>query len=261
MPCTKFWRTSSSNCCGVFGGDIVLALALAELDYRNAVRCDESIDLLQEGVGHDAHQRRRGHGLLAMETEEASGSFFHLQFRLIDVQVHAINAFDFQGHMILEDVRKAARYTHGWLRSTTVYKTTTAWCGSILEAAKADLADRPESFLLIETTTRLVGLRRSLVSALSQLRIRVQSFRGTGLLTRPLLSRTGQETRSTIRKISCDKALGLFLGHRHWRGHDGGRRGFRFFFHRFLRGCQLHGRRDGLNRELRPRLSRGCVSA
>ena len=105
-----------------FSGDIVLTLAFAKLNDGNAVLFDESIDLLQEGVGHDAHQRRRRHGLLAMETEEASGLFFGLQFRLIDVEVHAINAFNFQGHVISDDVGNAARYTHDWLRSTPILR-------------------------------------------------------------------------------------------------------------------------------------------
>jgi hypothetical protein len=83
---------------------------------------------------------------VAMEAKETDGSQLGLQFRLIDVEVHAIAAFNFQGHVILDDVRNATRYTHDWLRSTKVLRTTTALCGSIIEAAKADLADRPEPF-------------------------------------------------------------------------------------------------------------------
>src|SRR6185436_20986788 len=91
-------------------------------DDGNVMLIEKRIDLLQEGVGHTTHQRRRCNGLLAMETEEASGSFLHLQFRLIDVEVHAIDAFNFQGHMIPNDVRNAARYTHDWLRSTPILR-------------------------------------------------------------------------------------------------------------------------------------------
>jgi hypothetical protein len=101
---------------------IVLALALAERNDGNVMFFEKRVDLLQESVGHDTHQRRRCHGLLAMKTKEASGSFFDLQFRLIDVEVHAIDAFDFQGHVILDDVRNAARYTHDWLRSTSILR-------------------------------------------------------------------------------------------------------------------------------------------
>ena len=98
--------------CPMFGGDIVLALALAKLHDRNAVLFDEGVDLFQERVGHDAHQRRGGNGLLAMELEEAGSLLFRLQFRLIDVEVHAIDTFNFQGYVILDDVRNTARYTH-----------------------------------------------------------------------------------------------------------------------------------------------------
>jgi hypothetical protein len=92
------------------------------LDDGDPVLLNESIDLLQEGMGHDAHQRRRGNGLLAMEAKEAGRSFLHLQLRLINVEVHAIDAFYFQSHVILEDVRNAARYTHDWLRSTPILR-------------------------------------------------------------------------------------------------------------------------------------------
>jgi hypothetical protein len=87
-----------------------------------------------------------------MVAEKASGLLLRLQFRLLDVEVHAIDAFDFQGHVATDDIGNAARYTHDWLRSTKVLTTTTASSGSIMEAAQADLADRPELFLL--TTPR-----------------------------------------------------------------------------------------------------------
>ena len=71
--------------------------------------------------------------LTAMEAEEASRLLFRLQFRLIDVEVHAIDAFDFQSHVIGDDIGNAARYTHDWLRSTPMpFGTTTALSGPTL---------------------------------------------------------------------------------------------------------------------------------
>src|SRR5713101_535501 len=106
----------------MFRGDIVFALPLAKLHDRNVVFFDEGIDLAQELVAHDSHQRRGSHRLAAMEPEKARGLFCRLQLRLIDVQVHAIDTFDCQGHVLAKDVGDAARYTHDWLRSTPILR-------------------------------------------------------------------------------------------------------------------------------------------
>jgi len=117
-------------------GHVVLALSLAKLDHRNVVLRDEGIDLSQKRVGHDAHQRRGSHRLAAMKAEEASGLLLRLEFRLIDIEVHPIDAFDFQGDVIVDDVGNAAGYTHDWLRSTKVRRTTTALSGQTLGLRK-----------------------------------------------------------------------------------------------------------------------------
>jgi hypothetical protein len=44
-----------------------------------------------------------------MKAKEADGSFLMLQLRLINVEVHAIDAFDFESHMIPNDVGDVAR--------------------------------------------------------------------------------------------------------------------------------------------------------
>src|SRR5262249_23598689 len=111
-------------------GDIVLALAFLEVNDRDLVLLDEGLDLVQEFVGHDPHERRGCHRLTAMIAEKASGLFLRLQFRLIDVEVHAIDTFHFQGHVAPDDIGNATGYTHGWLRSTKVVTTTTASSGS-----------------------------------------------------------------------------------------------------------------------------------
>jgi hypothetical protein len=54
--------------------------------------------------------------------ERSRRLLFHLEFRVIDVEVHSIDTLDFQGHLILGDVNNAARYTHDWLRSTQILR-------------------------------------------------------------------------------------------------------------------------------------------
>ena len=43
-----------------------------------------------------------------MEAEESGHAALGLQFRLIDVEVHAIDAFDFQGHVLPDDFGNGA---------------------------------------------------------------------------------------------------------------------------------------------------------
>ena len=83
---------------------------------------DEGINLIQEGVGHHAHERRGSDRLATLEPEKASSLFLRLQFGLVDVEVHAIDALDFQHYVIAQDVGNAPRYTHRWLRSTPILR-------------------------------------------------------------------------------------------------------------------------------------------
>src|SRR5262249_2830273 len=73
------------------------------------------------GEAH-AHGRRGSDGLAALEPEKASSLFLRLEFGLVDVEVHTIDALDFQAHMVTKDVSNAPRYTHGWLRSTPILR-------------------------------------------------------------------------------------------------------------------------------------------
>ena len=76
--------------------------------------------LLDEGGADRFHERRRHHGLLAMVAKEGDDAAVVLQFRLVDVEVHAVDAFDFKRDVITNDFGNAARYTHGRLRLTSV---------------------------------------------------------------------------------------------------------------------------------------------
>ena len=81
-------------------GDVVLALALGEGDQGDLFLLDEALDRGDEGLAHGVHQGRGGEGLAAMEAEEAGDAAVGLQLGLIDVEVHAVDAFDFQGHVV-----------------------------------------------------------------------------------------------------------------------------------------------------------------
>ena len=55
-----------------------------------------------------------------MKAAEGDHAPFGLQLGLVDVEIHAVDAFHFQSHMLTDDFRNSARYTHGWLRSSSI---------------------------------------------------------------------------------------------------------------------------------------------
>ena len=69
-------------------------------------------------------------GCTAVEAEEGSDAAVGLQLGLVDVEVHAVDAFDFQGHVLLEDFGDGTWYTHGWLRSSRPLGVNQPLCGS-----------------------------------------------------------------------------------------------------------------------------------
>jgi hypothetical protein len=97
----------------IFRRNIVLALSLLEVNDRDVVLRQEVIDLPQKRVRHDSHQGGGSNGLAAMKPEKTSRLLFRLQLGLIDIEVHAIDALDFQGHMVADDFSDGAGYTHG----------------------------------------------------------------------------------------------------------------------------------------------------
>ena len=84
-------------------GDVVLALPLGEGDQGDLFLLDEALDRGDEGLAHRVHEGRGGEGLAAVEAEEGGDAAVGLQPGLIDVEVHAVDAFDFQSHVVLED--------------------------------------------------------------------------------------------------------------------------------------------------------------
>src|SRR5581483_5258366 len=90
----------------------------------------------------------------AMVAQEPDDALLALQVAHVHVQVHTINAFDLQRDMIAEDIGDAAWYTHDWLRSTPIpLGSLPPLSGPIIEAAQADLADRPEPFYCSQPNT------------------------------------------------------------------------------------------------------------
>ena len=85
-------------------GDVVLALPLGERDQGDLFLLDKAIDSGDEGLAHGVHQCRGGEGLTTMEAEERGDTAVGLESGLIDVEVHPVDAFDFQSHMVLEDI-------------------------------------------------------------------------------------------------------------------------------------------------------------
>ena len=79
---------------------------------------DKAIDRGDEGLTHGVHQCRGREDLSAMEAEERGHSTVGLESRLIHVEVHPVDTFDFQSHMALEDFGDGTWYAHEWLRSS-----------------------------------------------------------------------------------------------------------------------------------------------
>ena len=57
-----------------------------------------------EGLADRVHEGRRGEGLAAVEAEERRDTTVGLQAGLIDVEVHAVDAFDLKGDVVVEDI-------------------------------------------------------------------------------------------------------------------------------------------------------------
>jgi hypothetical protein len=83
-------------------------------------------DMVDEGLGHLLKAARGDSTLAALLAEKLENVLFQLQVRLIDVEVHAIDALEFQSHMGADDIGDGVRYTHGWLRSSGPQGPSTA---------------------------------------------------------------------------------------------------------------------------------------
>ncbi len=57
-----------------------------------------------------------------VKAQERGNTTLALELGLVDVEVHAVDTLDFQGHMLADDFGDGARYTHGWLRSSWLFE-------------------------------------------------------------------------------------------------------------------------------------------
>ena len=90
-------------------GHVVLALSLSEIDHRNVVISREAVETGNEVLADRLQQRRRREGMAPMVTQERHHPLHVLQSRLVDVQIHPIDALHLESDMSGENLSSAAR--------------------------------------------------------------------------------------------------------------------------------------------------------
>lgn len=102
-------------------GDVVLALALGEVDQVQALVIDEPVDPRDERVGHRVHQGGGGkrHPPVALEEPDHTAGVH--QLGLVEVQVHAVDAVELEHDVVIEHVGHSGGYGHHGLRSTQAF--------------------------------------------------------------------------------------------------------------------------------------------
>ena len=93
-------------------GDVVLALTLLEGDQVDTVLGDEVLDVGHEASGHRVHECRRSERRSPVALEESHHAGLVLELGHVEVQVHAIDALDLQGHVIVEHFGHRTGYGH-----------------------------------------------------------------------------------------------------------------------------------------------------
>jgi hypothetical protein len=113
----------------VLSGDVVFALLLGEGDYRDGACGGEGVDGLDESIADGGEQGRGGDEVSAVVAEEADHAEVALELGDVDVEVHAVDALDFQGDVVPEDVGDGLGYTHGWVLVAGGRKANRPLCG------------------------------------------------------------------------------------------------------------------------------------
>ena len=88
----------------VFPGNVVLALPFPEGDHGNLFLARKSLPRADKRLADGLHQDAGGKRVSAMKSEEAGHTPFPLQLRDVHVQVHPVNAFDLQSHMLPQNL-------------------------------------------------------------------------------------------------------------------------------------------------------------
>ena len=97
--------------------DIVLALALGEVDPRNTAGAGEPAYRGAERVGDLGQRRGRGDRQPQLPVHVAHQAGRVLQSRHVDVQIHPVDAIHLEHHMLGQDIADRSRYGHDGLRS------------------------------------------------------------------------------------------------------------------------------------------------
>src|SRR5262249_392673 len=97
----------------VLCGDVVLAPAFGEAEQVEGVLVGEGLDGLDEGVGDGGEQGGGGEEVPSVVAKEGDHAELTLEFGDEDVEVHAVDALDFQGDVLAEDSGDGLGYTHG----------------------------------------------------------------------------------------------------------------------------------------------------
>ena len=108
---------------------LILALALGEGEQRDAVGLGEGLDGLDEGVADGGEQGGGGEEVSAVVAQEADDAPLALELGDVDVEVHAVDALDFQGDVVAQDIGDGLWYTHGGFWSQGGRKANRPQCG------------------------------------------------------------------------------------------------------------------------------------
>jgi hypothetical protein len=87
----------------VLFGKIVLALVAGEGRQGDSLLFRERLDGRDERPGDPVHERGGGEDHPPVLLEEADHAKVHLKLRNIDVQVHPVDSFELQSHMIVQE--------------------------------------------------------------------------------------------------------------------------------------------------------------
>ena len=156
----------------MFPHALLLALAAAELHQLDPGTLGEALDPRHEVPRHRRHQRRRRHRLAAHLAEEPRRSPARLQDRHVGVEVHPVDALEFERRVLVENFRRASCYRHGsdsgrWATHGPPYGHR-----RLRATRNRGLAPQRSSgrgpFTVRYARGRLVGLRRSLAGVLEQ---------------------------------------------------------------------------------------------
>jgi hypothetical protein len=75
-----------------------------EADQRNPPVAHKFLDSGDEPSGYGFNLDGGGNGIATMLLEKAQDSFQDLQARYVNVQIHAVDAFNFQNDMLTQDL-------------------------------------------------------------------------------------------------------------------------------------------------------------